>query len=69
MTDNIQAREILQMFLDYPIREYPEEEIIDPKKKNKKKEEEKKKKKKKKKEPPFAMPEWAGELDAVQGKV
>lgn len=72
MSDNIKAREILKMLLDYPEREYPEEEIIDPKKKKaapKKKEEEKKKKKKKKKEPPFPMPEWATELEAVQAKV
>ena len=51
------------MLFDYPEREYPEPEIIDPKKKKQvKKEEEKKKKKKKKKEPPFPIPEWATEL-------
>lgn len=33
MSENIQAREILQMFLDYPVREYPEVEVVDPKKK------------------------------------
>lgn len=54
------------MLLDYPEREYPEPEIIDPKKKKTaKKEEEKKKKKKKKKEPPFPIPEWATELEAL----
>jgi hypothetical protein len=54
------------MFLDYPVREYPEVEVVDPKKKKQaKKEDEKKKKKRKKKEPPFPMPEWANELDAV----
>ena len=66
MNGNIKAREILQMLLDYPEREYPEVEVVDPKKKKSvKKEEEKKKKKKKKKEPPFPIPEWAGELDAL----
>jgi len=70
MSDNIQAREILQMFLDYPVREYPVEEVVDPKKKKAvKKEEEKKKKKRKKKEPPFPIPEWATELESVQNKV
>lgn len=54
------------MLLDYPEREYPEVEIIDPKKKKQvKKEEEKKKKKKKKKEPPFPIPEWAIDLDQL----
>jgi hypothetical protein len=66
MNGNIRAREILQMLLDYPEREYPEVEIVDPKKKKQvKKEDDKKKKKKKKKEPPFPMPEWAGELDQL----
>lgn len=53
------------MLLDYPEREYPEVEIVDPKKKKQqvKKEDDKKKKKKKKKEPPFPMPEWANDLD------
>jgi hypothetical protein len=65
MNGNIRAREILQMLLDYPEREYPEVEIVDPKKKKQqvKKEDDKKKKKKKKKEPPFPMPEWANELE------
>lgn len=55
------------MFFDYPEREYPVIEIIDPKKKKAapKKEDEKKKKKKKRKEPPFPIPEWATELDAL----
>ena len=70
MSGNIKAREILQMLLDYPEREYPEVEIVDPKKKKQaKKEEEKKKKKKKKKEAPFPIPEWALELDAVISQV
>ncbi len=67
MSGSIKAREILQMLLDYPEREYPEMEVFDPKKKGKqappKKEEVKKKKKKK--EPPFPTPDWALELDAV----
>lgn len=49
MSGNIKAREILQMLLDYPEREYPEMEVFDPKKKKgaapAKKEEVKKKKK------------------------
>jgi len=54
------------MLLDYPEREYPVVEIVDPKKKKVvKKEDEKKKKKKKKKEPPFPIPEWATELDSL----
>lgn len=62
MSGNIKAREILQMLLDYPEREYPVVVPVDPKKKPAKKEEEKKKKKKKK-EPPFPTPEWATELE------
>jgi len=48
------------MLQDYPVREYPEVEILDPKKKDDKK------KKKKKKEPPFPLPTWAEELEAVE---
>ena len=33
MTGNIKAREILKMFIDYPEREYPVIEAVDPKKK------------------------------------
>lgn len=71
MNGNIQAREILQMLLDYPEREYPEMEVFDPKKKKgaPPKKEEAKKPKKKKKEPPFPTPEWALELDAVINQV
>ena len=65
MTGNIKAREILQMLLDYPEREYPVPEPVDPKKKKAKADEKEKKKKKKKKEPPFPIPEWATELEAV----
>ena len=66
MSGNIKAREILQMLVDYPVREYPEPEIVDPKKKKK---EEPKKKKKKKKEPPFPLPEWATEIDSLVTQV
>lgn len=52
------------MLQDYPIREYPEVEIEDPKKKK-----DDKKKKKKKKEPPFPLPTWAEELEAVEQQV
>ena len=65
MTGNIKAREILQMLLDYPEREYPVPEPVDPKKKKAKADDKEKKKKKKKKEPPFPIPEWATELEAV----
>jgi hypothetical protein len=68
MSGNIKAREILQMLLDYPEREYPVPEPVDPKKK-KSKDKEEKKKKKKKKEPPFPIPEWATELEAVISQV
>ena len=54
------------MMLDYPEREYPVIEVVDPKKKKAVKKEEEKKKKKKKKEPPFPTPEWALELEAVR---
>ena len=69
MSGNIKAREILQMLLDYPEREYPVPEPVDPKKKKVKADEKEKKKKKKKKEPPFPIPEWATELEAVTSQV
>ena len=50
------------MLIDYPIREYPEPEDLDPKNK-------KKPVKKKKKKDNFPTPEWAEELSAVQDKV
>lgn len=63
MQGNLKSHSILQMFLDYPEREYPEEEVIDPKaaKGAKGKDAGKKTpaKKKRKKEPPFIYPEWA----------
>ncbi len=65
MSGNIKAREILQMLLDYPEREYPVIEVVDPKNKKSAKKEEEKKKKKKKKEPPFPTPEWALQLEDV----
>lgn len=72
MSGNIKAREILQMLLDYPEREYPEMEVWDPKK-NKGKapppKKEEPKKKKGKKQPPFPTPEWALELDSVIAQV
>jgi hypothetical protein len=70
MKGQIKAREILQMLLDYPEREYPIEEIVDPKKKKVvKKDDKEKKKKKKKKEPPFPIPDWATEIEEVVLKV
>lgn len=66
MSGNIKARETLQMLLDYPPRDYPEPEEVDPKKTKKAPPA---KKSKKKKEPAFPTPEWALELDAVITKV
>jgi len=66
MQGNLKAREVLKMLQDYPIREYPEPEEMDPKKKTK---EDPKKKKKKKKEPPFPYPTWAEELEAVEQQI
>ena len=43
-------------------------EVVDPKKKKQAKKEEPKKKKRKK-EPPFPIPDWAGELDALIAKI
>ena len=66
MKGNIQAREILQMLVDYPERVYPDPPPLDAKGKPiKVKEDPKKKKKKKRREPPFPMPDWAIELSAV----
>ena len=62
MRGNINARETLQMLMDYPIREYPEPEDPNAKK------DKKAPPKKKKKEPPFPLPEWAEELKAVRQK-
>ena len=64
MKGNIRARDTLQMFIDYPIREYPEPEDMDPKNKNKKAPP-----KKKKKKDNFDTPAWAIELQDVRDKV
>ena len=70
MSGNIKAREILEMLQDYPERVYPDPPPLDAKGKPiKQKEDKKKPKKRKKKEPPFPIPEWATELDAVQQQV
>lgn len=69
MKGNIQAREILQMLVDYPQREYPEPEQLDKNGKPIKKKDDPKVKKKKKKEPPFPTPEWAIELQSVVNQV
>jgi len=68
LNGNLKARDILKMLQDYPPREYPEPEPlgkdgkpIKPSAKDLKD----KKPKKKKKEPPFPMPDWAIELEAV----
>jgi hypothetical protein len=66
MEGNLEARTVLMELQDYPTREFPEEEIIDPKQKGKK--DDKAKKKKKKKEPQLAYPEWGIELEDVVKK-
>lgn len=68
MKRNIKAREILDLLEQYPPREYPEVEVVDPKNKNKKAPEPPKKKKKKK-QPPFPTPEWALNLDTLKEEV
>lgn len=65
MEGNIKARDTLQMLVDYPQREYPDPEELDPKNKKAKGAPPKKKKK----SPPFPLPDWAEELSAVQAKV
>jgi len=62
MDGNIKARHILSMFVEYPERVYPEEDLTDPKKKADKKG----KAKKKKKEKPLDYPEWGEELSNVR---
>lgn len=70
MSGNIKAREILEMLQEYPERVYPDPPPVDAKGKPiKQKDEKAKKKKRKKKEPPFPIPDWAQELDAVQQQV
>jgi len=65
MDGNIKSRHILNMFQDYPEREYPEEDIMDPKKKK----DPKAKPKKKKKEKELPYPEWGVELQNVRDTV
>lgn len=73
MKENIEAHYILRLFLDYPLREYPEPVLLDsrgrkipPKTPPK---EEAKKPVKKKKEPKFLIPDWATELSALINQV
>lgn len=73
MKENIEAHYILRLFLDYPLREYPEPVLLDsrgrkipPKTPPK---EEAKKPVKKKKEPKFLIPDWATELSALVNQV
>ena len=69
MSGNIKARETLLALQEYPQREYPEPEDPNEKGKGGKKDAKPPPKKKKKKEPPFPIPEWAIELEAVVNKV
>ena len=58
------------MLQEYPQREYPEPEQLDAKGKPiKKNPKDAKPVKKAKKAPPFPMPDWAIELEAVQQQV
>eukprot|EP00357_Protocruzia_adherens_P032550 CAMPEP_0115014392 /NCGR_PEP_ID=MMETSP0216-20121206/26047_1 /TAXON_ID=223996 /ORGANISM="Protocruzia adherens, Strain Boccale" /LENGTH=576 /DNA_ID=CAMNT_0002384115 /DNA_START=26 /DNA_END=1756 /DNA_ORIENTATION=- len=68
MQGNINAHHTLALLIDYPTREYPEPEQIDPRTK-KPVSKDPPPKKKKKKEPPFPIPEWALEIGATQQKV
>lgn len=63
MEGNLEARTVLMELQEYPAREFPEEEVVDPKKPGKK--DDKAKKKKKKKEPQLNYPEWGVELEDV----
>ena len=71
MKENIEAHYILRLFLDYPLREYPEPVLLDsrgrkiPPKSPTPQKEEAKKNAKKKKEPKFLIPDWATELPAL----
>jgi hypothetical protein len=75
MKENIEAHYILRLFLDYPIREYPEPVLLDsrgrkiPPKTPPAPKEEAKKPVKKKKEPKFIIPDWATELSALINQV
>ena len=68
MKRNIKSRDILELLENYPPRDYPEVEEVDPKNKNKKPAEPPKKKKKKK-QPPFPTPEWATNLETLKEEV
>lgn len=68
MKGNLNSREIYALLEAYPEREYPAPEPLDKNGKPLKKDKNEKPKKKKK-EPPFPVPDWAVELDAVQMKV
>ena len=71
MKENIEAHYILRLFLDYPLREYPEPIQVDsrgrkiPPKTPPAPKEEVKKNVKKKKEPKFLIPDWAIDLSAL----
>ena len=59
--------------MDYPLREYPEPEVLDPRKRGATKpatpDPKKAPPKKKKKEPKFMVPDWAEEISALQAQV
>lgn len=65
MSGNIESRHLLSMCIDYPEREWPLEEDVDPKKKADKN----KKPKKKKKIPQPTYPDWGEDLDNVRATV
>lgn len=75
MKENIEAHYILRLFLDYPVREYPEPIQVDsrgrkiPPKTPPAAKEEAKKNTRKKKEPKFLIPDWAIELSALTSQV
>jgi hypothetical protein len=76
MQRNINAHYILRLFLDYPMREYPEPEVVDPRKRGAKAppkpatpDPKKAAPKKKKKEPKFIVPDWAEETPSLQAQV
>lgn len=70
MSKRLKFKDILNDFKDYPLREYPEEEVIDPKtKKPIKKKPEPVKKTKKQKKIVFVIPEWAKQLEDLEKTV
>lgn len=68
MQENINAHYILRLFLDYPMREYPEPEPVDPKKRNQP-QQKALPPKKKKKEPKLVIPDWASEIKGLIAQV